>query len=327
MITHAVGLSLGASSSIESGVAVMELATRKLIYIDKLFSMNDIQLFFENYVSLKNSSFCISLPWDNTMLEGKWRVLSKQYQLIHNNDDAFLNRDNWMQRFSTRGCELFSTLAEQGADICRFEVYLARQKLNLYSNYKERSSADCKFLQSILKQEHGFEELPSNMMPMGELEAIVGILLAEHKIKNETENIFEFKGLTFYFVFRYNSREVNMENKCSKYEELFISTSSEEELEKHIQECEECKTEHESQQKVSSLLDEVKMYYYAKRRKNIARLRAACAIAFLVFSLVSVGGFALTDDDLMDTLKYGDTLSAEDLGFPVDSYGLLMVDE
>ena len=195
MITHVVGLSLGGSSSVESGVAVMELATRNLIYLDKLFSMNDVQLFFDNYVSLKNSSFCISLPWDNTMLEGKWRVLSKQYQLIHNDEDMFLNRDNWMQRFSTRGCELFSSLAAQGVDISRFETYLARQKLNLYSNYKERSSADCKFLQSILRNEYGFDTLPANMMPMGELEAIIGVLLAERKNKNETENIFEFKGL------------------------------------------------------------------------------------------------------------------------------------
>ena len=35
----------------------------------------------------------------------------------------------------------------------------------------------------------------------------------------------------------------------------------------------------------------------------------------------------LTDDDLLDTLKYGETLSAEDYGFPVDSDELLMVDE
>ena len=195
MITHAVGLSLGASSSIESGVAVMEIATKKLIYIDKLFSMNDIQTFFDNYVSIKNSVICVSLPWDNTMLEGKWRVLSKQYQLIHNDNNMFLNRDNWMQRFSTRGCELLLNLAEEGADISRFEVYLARQKLNLYSNYKERSSADCKFLQSMLKTEHGFDELPANMMPMGELEGIVGLLLAEKKIQQKTEKIFEFKGL------------------------------------------------------------------------------------------------------------------------------------
>lgn len=195
MITHAVGLSLGPSSSVESGVAVMEIATRKLIYIDKLFSMSDVQLFFDNYNNLKNSSICVSLPWDNTMLEGKWRVLSKQYQLIHNDEDMFLNRDNWMQRFSTRGCELMSNMVSDGIEITRFEVYLARQKLNLYSNYKERSSADCKFLQNILRTEYGFDDLPSNMMPMGELEGIVGAILAERKVQDKTKKIFEFKGL------------------------------------------------------------------------------------------------------------------------------------
>jgi len=118
-----------------------------------------------------------------------------------------------------------------------------------------------------------------------------------------------------------------MENKCSKFENLFVSSDSSEELEKHIQECEDCRAEYESQKKVSSLLEEVKMYYYSKRKKRILKLRAACAVAFLAFSLVSVTGWALNDDDILDTLKYGDTLSAEDLGFPVDSYGLLMVDE
>ena len=196
MITHLVGLSLGPSSSVESGVVVREVATGNIIYIDKLFSMQDVQLFFDNYVSKKNSVICVSLPWDNTMLEGKWRVLSKQYQLIHSEEDRFLNRDNWMQRFSTRGCELLSNLKAEGCDVSRFEVYLARQKLNLYSNYKERSSADCKFLQSALKLEYGFEELPSNMMPVAQLEAIVGTILAENKLKEQTSEIFNFKGLS-----------------------------------------------------------------------------------------------------------------------------------
>ena len=151
MIQYSVGMSLGPSSSVESGVAVREIATGKLIYVDKLFSMSDVQLFFDNYSSIQNSVFCISLPWDNTMMEGKWRVLSKPYQLIHENEDRFLNRDNWMQRFAPRGSELFMKLKEEGADISRFEVYLTRQKFNLYSNFKERSSADCKFLQSALK--------------------------------------------------------------------------------------------------------------------------------------------------------------------------------
>ena len=53
MITHLVGLSLAPASSIESGVAVREIASGELIYVDKLFSMNDVQLFFDNYPSLK----------------------------------------------------------------------------------------------------------------------------------------------------------------------------------------------------------------------------------------------------------------------------------
>ena len=194
MITHVVGLSLGPTSSVESGVAVREVASGKLIYLDKLFSMNDVSLFFENYTSLKNSIICVSLPWDNTMLEGKWRVQSKSYQLIHTLGN-FPNTDNWMQRFSTRGCDLFNNLKEQGADICRFEVYLTRQKLNLYSNFKERSSADCKFLQATLREEYNFTELPTNMMPVAQLEAIIGCILGEEKLKNNTKNLFEFKNI------------------------------------------------------------------------------------------------------------------------------------
>ena len=195
MIQYSVGMSLGPSSSVESGVAVREIATGKLIYVDKLFSMSDVQLFFDNYSSIQNSVFCISLPWDNTMMEGKWRVLSKPYQLIHENEDRFLNRDNWMQRFAPRGSELFMKLKQEGADISRFEVYLTRQKFNLYSNFKERSSADCKFLQSALKYEYNFDSLPANMMPVAQLEAIVGCLLGEEKLKNNTGKIFEFRGL------------------------------------------------------------------------------------------------------------------------------------
>ena len=82
MITHAVGISLAPNSSAESGVAVRELSANKLIYMDKLFSISDVELFFNNYNNLKNSIICVSLPWDNTMLEGKWRILSKPYQFL-----------------------------------------------------------------------------------------------------------------------------------------------------------------------------------------------------------------------------------------------------
>jgi hypothetical protein len=86
-------------------------------------------------------------------------------------------------------------LHEKGADISRFEIYLTRQALNLYSNYKERSSADCKFLQAMLKNEYSFEEMPSNMMPMAQLEAVVGTILATEKLNGRIGKIFEYKGL------------------------------------------------------------------------------------------------------------------------------------
>jgi len=187
-----VGLSLGSSAATESGVAVLD-AFNELILVDKLFSMNDVQHFFDNFSSLTQSEICISLPWDNSMMEGKWRILSKPYQQVSSNTNL-KNRDNWTQRYSTRGCDYFLNLKNQGASISRFELYMARQRFNLYSNFKERSPADCKFLQNILKVEYGFNNIPSNMMPAGQLEAIIGALLAKEKTKGNTIVSFDFKG-------------------------------------------------------------------------------------------------------------------------------------
>ena len=124
-----------------------------------------------------------------------------------------------------------------------------------------------------------------------------------------------------------------MENKCSKYEGLFIF-SDEETLKNHINECEDCRLEQEKMDKVSDLLSEVKFYYRAKN-KRVRKLKAICALAMFMFFSATLGvinnGGDLADSlmygDLADSLMYGETLSAEDLGFPVDSYGLLMVDD
>ena len=79
-------------------------------------------------------------------------------------------------------------------------------------------------------------------------------------------------------------------------------------------------------QKVSDLLGEVKFYYRNKTKRKLVKLRAVCAVMLILFSSLSFS-FVVNNEDLMDTLKYGEVLSAEDLGFPVDSYGLLMVDD
>lgn len=181
-----IGLALAPASSIDTGIAIID-ENNQIIFVDKLYKMNDIIHFFDNFPSLKDSKICVSLAWDKSMLNGKWRVLSKPYQLVATNP-LIPNKDNWTQRFSHRGSDYFKSLIEKGSEVDRFELYLTRQSLHLNSCYKERSPADCKFLQQALKVEWGFDEIPSNMMPMSQLEAIVGALLAREAHSNN-ENI------------------------------------------------------------------------------------------------------------------------------------------
>lgn len=182
-MNYYIGLALSASSGMDSGVAVLD-EDNNLILVDKLYTMNDVMFFFDNYPMIKYSKICVSLVWDRTMLNGKWRILGKPYQLVATNP-LMPNREGWTQRYSTRGCEYFKSLVEKGIEVNRFELYLTRQSMNLNSCYKERSPADCKFLQQTLKYEWGFE-LPSNMMPVSQLEAIVGAILARENAKNPT---------------------------------------------------------------------------------------------------------------------------------------------
>lgn len=191
-MNYYVGLALASGSSMDSGLAIMD-ENNTLILVDKLYTMNDIIHFFENFSSLKQSKICISMAWDRTMLNGKWRILSKPYQLVATNP-LMPNQDHWTQRYSFRGADFFNTLKEKGAEISRFELYLTRQSLNLNSCYKERSPADCKFLQQTLKNEWGID-LPANMMPMSQLEAIVGAILAKENEKrsNNIKTIATFK--------------------------------------------------------------------------------------------------------------------------------------
>ncbi len=194
-MNYYVGLSLSSGSTLDTGLAILD-ENNQIILVDKFYKMNDIIFFFENYPSLMNSKICVSLPWDRTMLEGKWRILSKPYQLVSTNPNI-PNRDNWTQRYATRGSDFLRELSEKGLEINRFELFLTRQTLHLNSCFKERSPADCKFLQQTLKLEYGFDELPTNMMPMSQLEAIVGAMLAKENANN-VENIKivgKFKGL------------------------------------------------------------------------------------------------------------------------------------
>ena len=115
-----------------------------------------------------------------------------------------------------------------------------------------------------------------------------------------------------------------MKEKCTKYEALF-TFSDEKTLREHVEGCDDCRKEQEIMDKVSELIKEVKPEFL-KRRKNTAKLKVACAAFAILLSGVTLGVINL-NTDISDTIRYGQVLSIEDYGFPVDSYGLIMVDE
>lgn len=114
-----------------------------------------------------------------------------------------------------------------------------------------------------------------------------------------------------------------MKEKCTKYEALF-TFSTQEDFEKHLKECPDCQAEHEKMQKVSELIKEAKPYFIEKRR-NFAKIKAVAA-SFALLLFTTTLGVVNFNTDVSDTIRYGTTLSAEDLGLPVDAYGLLMVE-
>jgi hypothetical protein len=179
-----VGISLGSCATSESGVAVLD-RNLNIITLDKLFSIDDIRFFLNNFVGKQNAVINISLPENPQMLNAKWKLLSRQYQLIQSCE--LINQDNdWINRYSNRGCDFFVEMKNKGIDIFRFDVRDLKLALGLSGIYKDRSPADCKALQSSLKFRFKLRDLPANMLPVSQLEALLGaylgILMVEDSI-------------------------------------------------------------------------------------------------------------------------------------------------
>lgn len=114
-----------------------------------------------------------------------------------------------------------------------------------------------------------------------------------------------------------------MNNKCTKYEALF-TFGNDETLKSHLETCEDCKKMQQKMDRISELLQEVKPYYISKSQ-NVVKLKAACAALVILLGSATFG-IVNFNSDVSDMIKYGTTLSADDLGLPVDEYGFIMVE-
>lgn len=114
-----------------------------------------------------------------------------------------------------------------------------------------------------------------------------------------------------------------MTNKCTKFEALF-TFADEKTFQEHLETCKDCQAEDAKMNAVSELIKEVRPHYL-KHKKDMAKLKIACAVFAMCLSATTLGVINF-NTDISDTIKYGTTLTAEDLGFPVDAYGFVMVE-
>ncbi len=172
-----IGISLSNLSTVESAAAVID-ANSNILLLEKLFTMQDVKYFLDNTAGIKNSIILVSIPENEVMLNSKWKYNSRTYDIV-NIDNKMHNYDGWTNRFSTRGCEYFKELYEKGTDIYRFDVDNMRKVLGNCCAYRERTPIDCKALQDALRINYNFGELPSNMLPVAQLEALLGAVSAK----------------------------------------------------------------------------------------------------------------------------------------------------
>ncbi len=189
-----IGISLSSTSTSESAAAILD-KDLKIITLDKLFSMQDVQYFIDNLPGKRNSIILVSIPENETLINSKWKYNSRCYQPVNLNS-PIKNRDNWADRFSTRGCEYFEEVKAKDIDIFRFDIDNVKKSLGYFAPFKHRTPTDCKSIQNTLKIKFGMREIPSNMLPVSQLEAILGACLA-HSIAYGEENT-DYKKLYEY---------------------------------------------------------------------------------------------------------------------------------
>jgi len=181
-----VGISLGESGSAETGIAVLD-RNLNLLRVDKSYNLSDLKLSLNKLAPPKSIVACIGLPRNVMMLNGKWRIESKQTQplnqgLMENSKHA------WVQRFSDRGSELCKIYKEEGMDIFRYNSYYTKNMLYLNPPYRSKSPIACKYLQMIIETRLGVSGMPTNLIPLPALNAVIGAYTA-WKIATSEENV------------------------------------------------------------------------------------------------------------------------------------------
>ena len=191
-----IGLSLSNSSNYDSSICIMD-RNCNIVLLDKFYFGADIENFLYTSPYIKSSIICATIPYDNKILDGKWRVHSKNYKML--SDNFKINRNDWTNRISKRCTAALSELQKSGIKVIRADINQLRQAYKLQAHYLKGTSIDCKNLQTSLKIKFDFLNLPDNMLPSSSLEAIIASIFSMEFINNiEVSKVFEIESIPVF---------------------------------------------------------------------------------------------------------------------------------
>ncbi len=193
-----IGLSIGSDSSNESGIAVID-RDLNLIKSDKAYQLSELKTIIANFSLLappENTIMCVDLPKNIMMLNGRWRIESKQTQVLTSNTIDPGKNPPWKKRYSDRGAELCNYFSALGMDVYRYNPYFTINVLRLNPPYRVRMPAGCKFLQSIIDEKLNIKGIPSNLLPLPVLLGLIGAFTG-WKIATGEENV-DYKQISAY---------------------------------------------------------------------------------------------------------------------------------
>ena len=183
-----IGVNLGANNVLETAVAILD-KDLNIITLNKIYTMQDIKYFFDNLPGKKECMVTISIPENEIMISSKWKYLSRTYHPVNLNS-SIKNIDDWADRFSPRGSEYFMELKNNGLDIVRCDIDNLKKQVGLCYSFRDRTPIDCKTLQITLRSKLNIKNLPANMLPVSQLEAILCAYLSRQIIFGEEDKDF-----------------------------------------------------------------------------------------------------------------------------------------
>ncbi|MEI7474668.1 MAG: hypothetical protein WCK67_07795 [bacterium] len=187
-----IGISLSPLATADSGIAVMD-KDLNILRIDKFYNIEDFTQYLSCFGPCDSSVFCIDLPKNIAIVNGKWRYESrytKMFKLRDHGENKFV----WAERFSDRGADFCDMLKGEGLDVYRHYSYFTKNSLDLLPPFKARTPSAGRYLQMTIEDKLNIKGIPPSFLALSGLDAVIAAYAAWKSVNTEENKGFKILG-------------------------------------------------------------------------------------------------------------------------------------